>query len=374
MFFADIIGQNEVKQHLLLSVKEQRIPHAQLFCGQEGVGKLPLAIAYSRYICCTNRGETDACGVCPSCVKFAKLAHPDLHFVFPIVKPESKTSVVCDNFIVQFREFVLQNPYFHFNDWLDAINDGNKQGTIYANESDEIIRKLNLKTYESEFKVMIIYQPEKMHAACANKLLKILEEPPPKTIFILVADDVENMLATILSRTQRIQIPLIDNQALGDALRKQYELSDAAIESVVRVANGNYLRALDVINSDESSRENLNTFISLMRLAYAKDVSALRNWSNETAKTGREKQKVFLSYAQRMIRENFVFNLRQPNLNYLTNYEADFSSKFSPFINERNIEKLMDELQTAQRHIEQNVQAKMVFFDLALKVVVLLRK
>ena len=374
MLFADIIGQDEIKQRLLLSVKEQRIPHAQLFCGQEGVGKLPLAIAYAQYICCTNRRETDACGVCPSCVKFAKLAHPDLHFVFPIVKLESKTSVVCDNFVEDFRKFVLQNPFFRLNDWLEAIHEGNKQGMIYSNESEEILRKLNLKTYESEFKVMIIYQPEKMHAACANKLLKILEEPPAKTVFLLVADEVENMLPTILSRTQRIQIPPISEEALKEALRTKHQLSEAETEFVARIANGDYLVALDAISNAESSRENLTVFISLMRLAYTRDVSALRTWSNDMAKTGREKQKAFLMYAQRMMRENFIFNLRQTGLNYLTNYEADFSTKFSSFINERNIETLMEEFQTAQRHIEQNVQAKMVFFDLVLKIVMELKK
>ena len=186
MLFSDIIGQELIKEQLRQTVRAQRLPHAQLFSGAEGVGKLPLALAYAQYINCENRNENDSCGVCPSCVKYNKLIHPDLHFVFPVIKPAGRSSVVCDDFINEFRAMVLENKHFSLNDWYARISGDAKQGMIYANESQEIIRKLNLKTYESEYKIMIIWLPEKMNNQCANKLLKILEEPPEKTVFLLV--------------------------------------------------------------------------------------------------------------------------------------------------------------------------------------------
>ncbi|MDR1459667.1 MAG: DNA polymerase III subunit delta, partial [Bacteroidales bacterium] len=184
MFFNDIIGQEDVKQRLRQSLQEGYVPHARLICGPEGIGKLPLAIAYARYLNCSRRTGKDACGVCPSCVKFNKLTHPDLHFVFPIVKNDKKKKDICDNYLHEWRKFLSENVYFTFNDWLDYIEAENSQGTIYAKESSEIIKKLNLKTYEAEYKVMIIWLPEKMHEACSNKLLKMIEEPPAKTIFL----------------------------------------------------------------------------------------------------------------------------------------------------------------------------------------------
>ena len=188
MFFRDVIGQEEIKQRLIQEVSEGRIPHAQLICGPEGVGKMPLAIAYARYISCTNRGETDACGVCPSCVKFNKLVHPDVHFVFPIVKSAKGKKEVCDDYIADWRHLVLSNPYFSLNHWLNEMGAENGQAIIYAKESDEITRKLSLKSSEGGYKVTIVWLPEKLHEVCANKLLKLLEEPPEKTIFLLVSE------------------------------------------------------------------------------------------------------------------------------------------------------------------------------------------
>jgi len=380
MLFADIIGQDEIKNHLILSVKEQRISHAQIFSGKEGVGKFPLAIAYAQYICCENRGETDSCGVCSSCIKFAKLIHPDLHFVFPIIKPENKKTVICDDFITQFREFILQNAYFRGQSWYEYIGGSGKQGLIYSNESEEIIKKLSLKTYESEFKIMIIYQPEKMHTTCANKLLKIIEEPPEKTLFILVSDEPDSIISTIQSRTQRLLVPPIENYPMIEVLQNKCNLTEAEAQNIARIANGNYLAALEAIASSDDTRENFNRFILVMRTAWQvannKDYEALktlRKWTDEMAKIGREGQKDFLMCAQRMIRESFIFNLQCADLNYLTDEEKEFLIRFSPFVNEKNIESLMHEFQLAQRHIEQNVQAKMVFFDLTLKIILLLK-
>lgn len=384
MLFADIIGQNEVKQRFIRSVQERRIPHAQLICGIEGIGKLPLALAYAQYICCEHRTPTDSCGVCPSCVKFAKLAHPDLHFVFPVIKPAGKSTVVCDDFLPDFRSYVVENHYFSVNSWFEQIGGSGKQGMIYSNESEEIIRKLSLKTYESEYKIMIIWQPEKMHNTCANKLLKILEEPPEKTVFLLVSDAPDEIITTILSRAQRINVPPIEHDCIAAKLQEAYSLPQPEADHIARLANGSYLKAMQTAEQREENKQYFDTFVLLMRTAWGirnfKDLNkkgdaliTLRKLSEDMAKIGRENQKSFLSYAQRMIRENFIYNFHENNLNYMAPYEQDFSTKFSPFINEGNVIGMMEELALAERHIEQNVQAKIVFYDLALKIIMLLK-
>jgi len=385
MLFSEIIGQQEIKQRFIRSVNEQRIPHAQLLRGQEGVGKLALAIAYAQYICCENRTATDSCGVCPSCVKYRKMAHPDLHFVFPVIKPAGRTSVVCDDFISEFRAMMLENLYFGINEWYASISGDAKQGLIYSNESEEILRKLSLKTYESEYKVMIIWLPEKMHTTCANKLLKILEEPPEKTVFLMVSNEPDQIIATILSRTQHIHIPRLSEVEIQNALlrNQNLEVEPESAKYASKIANGSYLAAMAILNEGDENKQNFERFVLIMRLAWQvgnkKDhasLKTLRKWSDEMAAAamGRERQKNFLGYAQRMTRENFIRNMQQPDLNYLTSYEADFSQRFSPFINERNVEDLMGEFSLAERQIEQNVNAKMVFFDLTLKVIMLLKR
>jgi len=385
MLFSEIIGQQEVKKRLIRTVVEQRIPHAQLLHGSEGIGKLGLAIAYAQYISCENRGETDSCGVCPSCVKYRKLAHPDLHFVFPVIKPTGKSSVVCDDFVSDFRSMVLESLYFSVNDWYAKISGDAKQGMIYGNESEEIIRKLNLKTYESEYKVMIIWLPEKMNVTCSNKLLKILEEPPAKTVFLLVSNSPDEIITTILSRTQHIHVPRLSDKEITQALQRNEELEITPQEAInaAHIANGSYLEALAVLNEGDENKLNFERFVMVMRLAWQvgnrKDhasLKTLRKWSDDMAASsvGRERQKNFLSYAQRMTRENFILNMQQPELNYLTSFEADFSNRFSVFIHERNVEDIMSEFSLAERHIEQNVNAKMVFFDLTLKIIMLLKR
>ena len=243
MFFKDVIGQEETKQRLIQEVNEGRIPHAQLICGPEGVGKLPLALAYARYISCTNRGATDACGVCPSCVKFSKLVHPDVHFVFPVVK-----SGRSDDYIVEWRRMVLNNLYFNLNHWLNEINAENAQAVIYTKESDEIMKKLSLKSSEGGFKITIIWLPEKMQLACSNKLLKLLEEPPEKTVFLLVSEAPDLILPTILSRTQRFNIRKIDEASIAQVLQQKYGVQQATSATIAHLANGNFIKALETIH------------------------------------------------------------------------------------------------------------------------------
>lgn len=373
MYFKNVIGQEEAKRKFILEVNEGRIAHAQLLCGPEGTGKLPLAIAYARYISCTDRKETDACGHCPSCIKFNKLVHPDMHFVFPIVKKKAGRDVVCDDYIAEWRKFVLDNPYFGLNHWLAEMGAENQQAQIYARESDEIIRKLSLKSSEGGYKVMIIWLPEKMNQECSNKLLKLLEEPPLQTVFLLVTENPEGILPTILSRTQRFNIRKLDEENIAGALRERFCLQEQDAASVSRVSNGSFLKAMETIHLSEDNKLFHELFVNLMRLSYQRKIKEMKGWSEQVAGLGRERQKSFLDYCQRMIRENFIYNFQRKELTYMNLDEINFSARFAPFVNERNVMGIMKELSEAQIHVEQNVNPKMVFFDFSLQMIVLLK-
>ena len=371
MFFKDVIGQEEAKQRLIREAKEGKIAHARLFCGPEGIGKLPLAIAYARYLSCNNPGEKDACGICPSCIKFNKLAHPDLHFVFPVIKKKSKDTV-SDDFITEWRELLSQTPYFNLNIWLEEMGAENQQAQIYVKESDEIIRKLSLKSSQGGYKIMIIWLPEKMNVECSNKLLKLLEEPPSQTIFLLVSEEPDMLLTTIQSRTQRFALYGIEEKYITERLQSQYGLQERDAISIGHRSEGNFLKALESIHLNEENKLFFDLFVSLMRLSYQRKIREMKQWSETLAAMGRERQKHFLSYCQRLVRENFIFNFQDPSLVFMNEEEQDFSKRFAPYINEKNVMGIMDELSEAQRHIEQNVNARMVFFDFSLKMIVLL--
>lgn len=374
MFFKNVIGQEAIKQRLIQEVHEGRIPHAQLICGPEGVGKLPLAIAYARYINCQNPSETDSCGKCPSCAKFDKLVHPDIHFVFPIVKSAKGKKEVCDDYIAEWRPFVIKNPYFNLGHWLNEIDAENSQAIIYAKESDEIIHKLNLKSSEGGYKFVIVWLAEKMHPVCANKLLKLLEEPPAKTVFLLIAEAPDMLLPTILSRTQRFNMKKIDDESIAQVMQQDFGIEQLESYSIAHLANGNFIKAMETIHLNEEKKLFFDLFVNLMRLSYQRKIKEMKLWSEQVAALGRERQKNLLEYCQRMVRENFIYNLHNPALVYMTTDEKNFATRFAPFINHNNVMKLMDELAEAQRHIEQNVNAKMVFFDFALKTIVLLKQ
>ena len=372
MFFKDIIGQEQVKERLRLELHEGRVPHAQLFAGPEGSGALPLAIAYARFLLCTHRGETDACGTCPSCVKLNKLAHPDLHFVFPLVKRKGGGDTVSDDYIREWRELAISTPYFGLNHWLDAMGAENQQAQIFVKESDELTRKLSLKSSEGGYKVVVLWLPEKMKVECANKLLKLLEEPPALTVFLLVSEEPDRILPTILSRTQRVNVPRLGDNEISTALSRQFGLQPSDAAETARLANGSYLQALEIIHRGDDNLLFFELFVSLMRLAYQRKVKDMKDWSETVATMGRERQKNFLAYCQRMVRENFISNFHRRELNYMNRDEANFAVRFAPFINERNVIGIADELSEAQAHIEQNVNPRMVFFDFALKMIVLL--
>ena len=384
MLFREIIGQEATKRQLRQSAREGRIPHAQLFTGISGIGKLQLALAYAQYLNCPNRTDEDSCGTCPTCLQFQHLQHPDLHFAFPIVKTDAGDT--CDAFLEPWRQIILDKHYFDVDDWYKALGVETKQGMIYEKESQEILRKLSLKAYGSGYKIMLIWQPEKMNTTSANKLLKLLEEPPAQTVFLLVSEHPEQLLSTIQSRVQTIRVPRLDDETISRAL-EQKGVSATAARDIARIANGSYLAALKKADESEENQQELRDFIALFRDAYTvgvlkdpqkkyESLKRLRQWSMEMAdaSVGREKQKHFLQYAQQQVRENYIRNLSQPELNYQLAAERDFSVKFAPFIHNGNVESIMTQLELAEKQIEQNGNAKVIFFDLCLQMIVLIKK
>jgi DNA polymerase-3 subunit delta' len=371
MFFKDIVGHSELKRRLTEMVDSGRIPHAQLYTGAEGVGKLALAIAVAQYICCEHREGGESCGRCPSCVQFAKLSHPDLHLVFPIAKTDGVK--VCNDMVDAFRSAVLANPYISLNDWMNEASDG-KAVHIYTSEGDEIIRKLSFKPYQGRYKVMIIWIPEKMNVECANKVLKILEEPSPDTVFMLVSDRADDVLGTIYSRCQRIAVPPIDKDEMEKALCERYSLADEVVPYLVKNALGSWSRMMGLMKETEESRYDFELFVQMMRLAWTLDVKGIKTWTEQVAALPREGQMRFLQKAQRLIRENFILRLRNRELTYMNNDELAFAAKFAQFIHEKNVVQIMDELALAEAQIAQNGNTKIILFHLEILLYKLLKK
>jgi len=376
MFFKDIIGHEEIKQHLLQSVAENKIPHAQLFCGPDGVGKFAMAIAYARYLNCTGRkpGDTDACGECPSCRQITSMMHPDIHYVFPIYKTSSPKRAISDDYIKEWRRMVSETKYISIEGWLEEIKAENSQPQIYVDESQQIIRKLSYKSFESEYKVMIIWLPELMNEQCSNKLLKILEEPYEKTIFLLVSNRLDKLLTTILSRTQPIHFKGLPHNLISQTLQERFSVDAEAADAVTRLSSGSYRRALELMKQTGENKQFFDFFVQMMRLAYARKIKEMKIWSEEVAKLGREAEKRFLQYCQRMIRENYIYNTRIPSIIYLTPEERNFSTRFAPFINEKNVIQIMEELGRAESDISRNASGAIVFFDLSIKMILLIKR
>lgn len=391
MQFSDIIAHDTLKQRLIGDVQSGRIPHALMLCGREGSGTMPLALALAQYLLCSGKqpqasgmgmfGDDaapsapldHACGQCNSCMMAEKLQHPDLHFAFPIYKKKSGKPSLCDDFLTEWRDMVLQNPYFGYAEWMQASGAENQQLVIYVEESDAIARKLALKSSQGGYKVCIMWLPEKMHESCANKLLKLLEEPPAQTVFILVSERPDLVLQTIRSRTQVIEVPALAQSDIEATLVQRYNILPADAKRISHTANGSMTAALRSITDNSEEELFFEQFVALMRLSYARKVKEMKQWSEQVAAMGRERQKSFLTYCQHMVRENFVYNFHHTELNYMNEQESQFAVKFAPFINERNVIGIMQELSLAQRDIEQNANAKIVFFDFALKMIVLIK-
>ncbi len=368
MLFADIIGQEPIKNHLLQSVKENRISHAQLFLGNEGFGTLALALAYAQFILCRNPSENDACGVCPACNKVQKYQHPDLHFSFPTVGTKSNTALISDDYISTWREFLHDSAYGTYEQWLSAMDAGNAQGLIKVREAEQIVRKLSLKSFEAEYKIMIIWFPEKMNAETANKLLKLIEEPPEKTLFLLVAQNSQLIISTILSRTQLIKIPRISQEDMFQGLQDKMQVSEIKAKQISRMSDGNLNQAKELIETSDEAKQNFDTFTQMMRLSYMGKMIELIKWVDDVAKIGREKQKTLLIYALKMIRENLVINQKQKDIARLSDEEDAFASKFSNFIHPGNAPSMAQEFDLAYTHISRNANAKVVFLDLCIRL------
>ena len=290
MYFKDIIGQQTLKERLLRSVEDNRLAHALLLTGPGGNGKLPIAVALARYILCSNRADGDACGRCPSCVKMEKLMHSDLHFVFPVKKKKNTPSdrnPVSDDYITEWREIFQKSPYFSYSDWLAKLEVENQQPIIYERESSEILHKLTMKSREGGWKIMIIWLPEKMNEACANKLLKIIEEPPAETLFLLVSENAEPILPTILSRTQRIEIPRIADADIAAALVQRYALDGQMARTIAVQSGGDWEKAEGMLVVNSTKAQYLELFMTLMRMAYKRDIKAMKQWSEQVAALGR---------------------------------------------------------------------------------------
>ena len=374
MRFSDIIGQQELKRHLARSVDSGRISHAQLFTGLSGAGSLALAVAYAQYIHCTNRHDGDSCGECPSCRQIEALAHPDLHFVFPVNKQGKKSGevILSSNFMELWREVFNQNKgYFSPQQWFDALNLGKTlKGVITTKESEEIIRRLSFKSFESAYKTMIIWLPETMNDEAANRILKILEEPWERTVFILVSERADLLLKTIISRTQEVSVPRLAAEDLIPLVEQSGESNPEKVRNIARLAGGDILelRRLTGGLEDDVRRENFEAFCSVMRLSYNDKHLELMTWADDVAQLSRERQRYMLLDFSRLLREAFMLHAGIAEASYLWGEEADFCRKFAPFIGGANIEPIIEQIELALRQINQNGNPRIVFNHFALAV------
>lgn len=375
MLVSEVIGQQDVWKRLMEMVQENRVPHAMLFCGPEGCGKMAVALAFASYLLGERDGETEVQSSVHAMLK--NWAHPDLYFSFPTIKSANMTSdhkPVSDDYLQEWREMLVKKgPYFLINDWLEAMGDSNKQAIITGEESDALSHKLSMMSSQGGYKVSVIWLPERMNLTSANKILKLLEEPPRQTVFLLVSEHPEQLLETIRSRTQRIDLKRIDTEEIEQALIERRGLEPEMARRVARIAHGNWNHAVAELNAGNENRQLLDMFIMLMRLAYMRNIHDMKKWCDVVANAyGREKQIRLLNYFMHMLRESFMYNFRQPSLTYMTQEEEEFARNFSPFINEANIIDISHLFEETKRLIMQNANPKIAFFDMSLKIIMLL--
>ena len=374
MRFADIIGQDDLKRHLAQSVDAGRVSHAQLFTGLSGSGALALAVAYVQYLCCRHRRDGDSCGECPDCKQIASLAHPDLHLVFPVNKQGKKSGEVMrsDEFLPLFRTlFDERGGYVAPQDWYDRLDLGKTlKGMIAAREADEIIRKLSFKSFEADYKTMLIWLPEAMNEEAANKILKILEEPWERTLFILVSEQPDRLLPTIISRTQEVAVPRIAPDVLERVAAGKGVSDPLQARNMARLAGGDLLELNHLVagESDALRKENFDLFCGLMRLSYNDKHLELVSWAEDAAQLSREQQRAFLRDAARLLRESYMLHAGIREISYLWGEELAFCSKFAPFVGSQNIEPLIAEIESASAQIAQNGNPTIVFTHFALSV------
>ncbi len=371
MKFSENIGQEDVVARLRLMAEEDRVPHALMLAGASGYGTLPLALSLASWLLGEREEGTNA----NVGAMLKKFRHPDLHFVYPVIRPTgtpSNRDIVSDDFAAEWNELLLRSPFFTFEEWLTMMKTENQQAQIFAAEADVLIHKLSLKSSQGGYKVCIIWLPERMNVSFANKILKLLEEPPARTVFLLVSEEPQKLLETIRSRVQRIDVKRISDEAVKAALVTKRGLDDALAERVTHIACGNWLKAMEFLDTGNENREFHEMFVMLMRFAYQRNTMGMKKWADAVASYGREKQKRLLMYMASQVRENFMYNFGDPQLVYMTEEEERFSKNFARFVNEANVIEMLNLIDKTTRAIGQNANAKMEFFDFALKTIVLI--
>lgn len=375
MQFSEILGQDYLKKHLVTSALSGRIPHAQLFVGPEGSGTLAMAIAYAQYVLCNNTGDENAGGNESCNLKFQSLSHPDLHFIYPNVTNEDvKSKPKSADFIMDWREFVLKNPYGGLFDWYKHLGVQNKQGEIRVEDAQDILKSLALKSYEGGYKVMIVWMVEKMNIAASNKLLKLLEEPPEKTLFILISENEEDIIQTIRSRCQVLHFGALPEAVITKVMREKYFLDEPSAVKVAHQSQGNYNKAIHILHNDNNDFPFEKWFVDWVRAAFrakgnAAAIQDLIVWSEEIASIGREGQKQFLNFCIDMFRQALMLNYQNEKLVYLEPKVENFTlEKFAPFVTGNNINAIFKELSDAIYHIERNGNAKIILTDLSIKL------
>ena len=380
MLFKDILGLTHIKNHLTQSADAGRTPHAQMFVGPEGSGTLITALAYARYLLCGNSGGENTQGDESCNIKCGQLTHPDLHFAFPVSNTDRvKSHAVSSNFLNEWRQFIQEQPYGNLFDWYQLIGIEKKQGQIGVDEAHDIVKKLSLKSYEGGYKVMLVWMAEKMNIAASNKLLKLIEEPPDKTVIILIVEDEELVMQTISSRCQVLHFPPLSAEAIARALEEQGLLREEALK-VAHEADGNFNKALDLMNRDSEDLVFERWFVQWVRSAFkAKGnkgaIHELILWSEEIAKTGRETQKKFLGFCLAVMRQAMLINFQAEELAFMSLHVEGFDLKrFAPFVHENNIQEISEELERAIYHVERNGNSKIILMDLSIKLTRLLHK
>ena len=370
MLFQDIPNQTAVKSLLRQSVQRQHVAHAQLFRGQEGGAALALALAYAQYLNCEDRapGADDSCGHCPACTKTAKLAHPDLNFIVPVTTTKTVAKdAVSSKFMADWRAFVLDNPYQGLNDWMQHIGAENKQGNISKDEAVQILKLVSLKAFEARFKIVILWLPELMHPAAANAVLKLLEEPPPATIFLLVSHAPEQLLPTIISRVQPVVVRPFSEDDITAFLRDEYQVPEAKARQVAQLAEGSLGAALASRDAN-ADHDYFEFFAKWMRQCYSQKAADIIKQSDDFQKLGRENQKELLAYSLGLLRKVLLFGIDPKFVPHLAAGEQQFVTGFAKFVTPRNADLLTKELTDAHYHIERNANAKMVFVDSSLRM------
>ena len=365
MLFSQVVGQKNLKTHLINEINHDKVGHAQMFIGKPGYGGLPLALAFVQYLLCENKKKSDSCGECRSCSKVQKLQHPDLSFSFPSVQ---KISKVSDKLLLEWRGQVLESPYFDLNMWINRIDNKGRRPVISKDESVEIIRRLALKPYEGGYKVLLIWMPEEMHTTCSNSLLKVLEEPPKKTVFILVAESSEKIPQTIISRTQIVTVPRVKVDPMSAFLQSEKKVVSTIAESISARVDGDLIEAIDILRDNEGLDENKTLFVGLMRVCYKKNVLGMMSWAESAAAISNEHQKRFLKYALHMFRQSMLRNYTEKHLTKVSKEEDEFLINFAKFITGNNIVDFMKAFNDGHYQLERNANSKILFTNLCFQV------